>query len=106
MKSIATPWRATPLIGFRGCKRLGATPRRSSATNKSNAVPTPTKMASITRRLRDGGGRTGRNKLALTNMQRRKHVVCTLKGHTSVATDWRYQDTCQAQPLVVEKVGE
>src|SRR5215468_6974909 len=105
MKSIATPWRATPLIGFRGCKGLGATPRRSSATNKSNAVPMHTKMASTTRTLRDGGGRTGRNKLALTKMQRRKDVVCILKGHTNVATDWSYQGPCQAQPLVAEKVG-
>src|SRR5215471_693533 len=64
MKSIATPWRSTPLTGFRDCKKSGPTPRRNSETNRSNAVPTHTRMASITRTLRDGGGRTGRNKLA------------------------------------------
>src|SRR5262249_34921404 len=104
MKSIATPWRSTPLTGFRDCKKSGPTPRRNSVTNRSNAVPTHTRMASITRTLRDGGGRTGRNKLALTKMQRRKDVVCTLKRHTNVARDWSYQGPCQAQPLVAEKV--
>src|SRR5215510_463834 len=80
MKSNPTPWRWTPLTGFRDCKKSEPTPRRNSVTNRSNAVPTHTRMASITRTLRDGGGRTGRNKLALTKMQRRKDVVCTLEG--------------------------
>src|SRR5215469_3374358 len=59
-RPIDSASRSTPLIAYRSSRRSAGTPRRSSATGRSLAGPTPTNMASTARRLPDGGGRVPR----------------------------------------------
>src|SRR5215469_6949736 len=55
---IASVWLLMPLTASCGSRASVGTPRRSSATRRLLAAPTPTSMESIALILRDGDGRS------------------------------------------------
>src|SRR5208283_4444844 len=80
MKQIAIRSRSTPSTGYRGSRRSGDTPRKSSGTSKSNAGPMPTRTASMRPRLPDGGGRT-----APSDWSGRERVAGSLEPATTIS---------------------